>query len=357
VRLGFVGCGNIAGPYAETLRAYPDLRLSGCCDLDAGRAEAFAASHGARAYPSLDALLADPGIEIVVNLTHYDGHAPVTLAAIAAGKHVHSEKPLAMRYADAVEILAAARAKGVQVSCSPITWMGEAQQTFGKVLRSGAIGAPLVAYAEMNHGRIESWHPSPKAFYECGPLYDIGVYPLSTLCAFLGPVRRVSATAATRLPVRTRQDGGTFEISAPDWVAMVLTLESGVVCRVTVNFLVEPANSRQGSAIEVHGERGSARLGMVFKFDADVEVAPLGKPFEPVPRLGTPFAGGWVDWARGLRELADAIREHRPHRGSAELAAHIVETLNAAEASARAGGAPIGVSSSFDPPPPMPWAA
>ncbi len=159
--VAFVGCGYIADAYAQDLTTYPQLALLGVTDVDKPRAEALAARYGCLAYPSLEALLADERVDIAVNLTTHRAHYAVTAQCLAAGKHVHSEKPLALTDAEAQALVALARQKHVRLSCSPFTFMGEAQQTAGRWLREGRLGAVRVVYAEVNAGRVESWHPAP----------------------------------------------------------------------------------------------------------------------------------------------------------------------------------------------------
>ena len=202
LRVAVVGCGNISGPYGETLRAYPTIEIAGATDVDRGLSAEFVERFGGIDYPSLEELLGDGHVDAVVNLTSHGVHAQVTAAALEAGKHVHSEKPLAASYAEARSLVELADACGVRLSCSPITFMGEAQEEAWRLLAAGAIGTVRVAYAEVNWGRIETWHPRPEPFYRIGPLADVGVYPLTILTAIFGPARRVTAFGRVVLPDR-----------------------------------------------------------------------------------------------------------------------------------------------------------
>jgi predicted dehydrogenase len=336
VRLGFVGCGNIAGRYAATARAYPRLELAGSFDAAPGRAEAFAEKWGGAAYGSLDELLADDDVETVVNLTFPAAHAAVTRAALEAGKHVHTEKPLALNAAEAHELAALARSRGVRLSAAPGTFLGEAQQTAEALLREGKLGRVRVAYVEVNWGRIETWHPEPETLYEVGALVDVGVYPITMLTSWFGPVRRVRAVTAELEPDRVRLDGRPFRLEAPDFAVALLELADGPLVRLTASFYVERHGRPQG--IELHGDDASLHLHSFHDFDVPVELAPRGKPYAKVPLLGTPFRGG-VDWARPLAALDEALAEGRPHPTSAERAAHVVEVLEAAQESAATGAA------------------
>jgi predicted dehydrogenase len=350
VKVAFVGCGNIADRYAATIAAAGRLQLLGATDLDAGRAEAFVARWGGRSYPTLDALLADEGVEVVVNLTPPQLHASVSAASLEAGKHVHSEKPLALVHSEAQELVELAARHERRLSCAPTTLLGEAQQTAWKLVREGAIGRVRAAYAEANWGKIESWHPTPEALYDVGPLVDVGVYPITIVTGMFGPARRVVAYSTTLEPERVTLDGVQFRPGAPDFVVAVIELAGGVVARVTASFYV-PASQQRG--LELHGDVGSLFMPAWADFDSRLELAPYGKEYEAVPLLREPYHG--TDWGRALVDLVDAIEEGRPHRASAEHAAHVVEILNAIGASAKNGGM-VQVQSEFDPPRPMPWA-
>src|SRR5262245_40303854 len=162
-----------------TIAAAAGLELVGATDIVPGAAERFTAEHGGTPYDTLDELLADSKVDVVVNLTGPQAHAAVTRAALEAGKHVHTEKPLALRYEDARGLVELAKARGVRLSSAPATLLGEAQQSIWKLVRDGAIGRVRVAYAEANWGRLERWHPDPASLYGVGPLVDVGVYPMT----------------------------------------------------------------------------------------------------------------------------------------------------------------------------------
>ncbi len=341
LRVAVVGCGNISGPYGETIASYPTVRIAGATDIDRALSAAFVDRFGGTDYPTLDALLSDPDVDAIVNLTSHGVHADVTSAALVAGKHVHSEKPLAGSYAEALSLVETAAAYGVRLSCSPITFMGDAQEAAWRLVAAGAIGTVRVAYAEVNWSRIETWHPRPEPFYAIGPLADVGVYPLTILTAMFGPARRVTAYGRTVLPERTTLDGDPFTVGAPDFGVAVVELEDGPVVRLTTSFYVMQHSKQRG--IELHGDEGSLFLSSWQEFDATLEVVRNGGPVEPVA-LDDAYRG--TDWGRAVAELASAIAEDRPHRASGAHAAHVVEIVEAIE-TAVAEGRPVDVRSSF----------
>src|SRR5277367_4219765 len=199
VGIGVIGCGNISSAYLTAARKFPILNLVALADANPAAAEARAAEFGLPARP-VDALLADPAVEIVLNLTVPKAHVEVGLRAIAAGKHVHSEKPLGIDVAEARKLIDAAKAKGVRVGCAPDTFLGGAHQTARKLIDEGAIGRPIGGTAFFMCPGHELWHPNPGFYYlqGGGPMLDMGPYYITNLVNLLGPVVRVGGVA-TRL--------------------------------------------------------------------------------------------------------------------------------------------------------------
>ena len=350
MNVAVVGTGNIAARYAETIAPVAGLRLVAATDLDHDRAEAFATTYGCTAYRTLDELLADDGVDTVVNLTIPAAHASVTAAALEAGKHVHSEKPLALSYDEAHALVDLARERSVRLSTAPATLLGEAQQSAWKLVRDDAVGRVRVVYAEANWDRLERWHPDPRSLYAVGPLVDVGVYPLAIITAMFGPVRRVRAYATIVERERTHRQGWTFTLEAPDFVVTALELADGVVARLTATFYVGPSKQR---GLEFHGDEGSLYMPTWAEFDSRLELQRRGGEYETVPPLREPYPG--IDWSRALSDLADAIADGRPHRMTGEHGAHLVEVLEAARGSA-AGDGTVEVRSEFPRPEPLEWA-
>lgn len=350
IRVAIVGCGNIADRYAERIKTYDACELAGFSDLDATRAQTFAQRFGGKAYGSLAELLADPAVELVVNLTIHHAHYDVIKQCLLAGKHVHTEKPITLNYRDAKELVDLAEKRGLRLSSAPITYMGEAQQTAWRLLRDGKAGRVRLAYAEVNHGRIESWHPNPGPFYDVGVLWDVGVYPLTLLTTMFGPVRKVTASGRVIHPDRVTKEGRAFHITTPDFVVAVMEFEEGLTARFTANFYV--AGGKQGGGIELIGDLGSIYIGDFQQFSTAVEFSEYGKPYQPVAPLRPPFNG--VEFARGVEEMAKAMLANRPQPSTGAHAAHIVEILEAIQNSLKQE-TPVRVTSTFTPPKPMDW--
>ncbi|MDQ3327962.1 MAG: Gfo/Idh/MocA family oxidoreductase, partial [Chloroflexota bacterium] len=227
VRAGIVGTGTISDVYFRAGRTFEVLDIVACADLFPERARAKSNQHGvAKAY-STDELLADPDIELVINLTIPKAHAEVGLAALQAGKHVYSEKPLALSREDGQALLETARETGLLVGCAPDTFLGGGLQTCRKLIDDGVIGEPIGATAfMMSHGH-ESWHPDPAFYYDVGggPMFDMGPYYLTALISLIGPMRRVTGSARVTFPERTitsqPRAGTTIPVRAPTHVAGV----------------------------------------------------------------------------------------------------------------------------------------
>jgi predicted dehydrogenase len=330
-RVAFVGCGNIAGPYAQSLLRHSDLSLIGVFDLDADKRAEFAQTYACADYSSLDQLCNDSP-EIVVNLTNAPHHYATTLELIERGQTVFSEKPLALRYHEAQQLVEHASAQRVRLACAPSLWLGAAPLAAAEALRSGTIGTVRLINAEVNQGRIESWHPVPHSFYQVGPVVDAGVYPLAYLTAVFGPIRRVTATSATIFADRTTLNGEHFEPATADaWVATA-EFASGPILRLSCNFYVDAAT--QPRTIDFHGDAGSLRLEDWGNPGAGICYADYGNSYgEYAPKNDTLE----IDWCLGLADLASSIRENRPHQTGGEHAAHVVEVLEAIARSADLG--------------------
>jgi len=327
VQVGIIGCGNIFNAYVKGCRAFPILDLVACADIDPARAETKAAEHTLKAL-TVDQLLADPGIRIVVNLTIPAAHAEVSLAAIAAGKNVHSEKPFATTRADGQRVLAAAQAKGLLAGCAPDTFMGGGLQTCRKLIDDGWIGRPVAATAFMLGHGMEHWHPNPEFFYKpgAGPMFDMGPYYLTALVSLLGPVARVTGSAQITFPERlvTSQPnfGQRIKVATPTHVAGVLDFASGAVGTLITSFDVWSHNLPR---IEIYGSEGSLSVPDPNTFGGVVKVRRAGAQ----DWAEIPLTHGYTENMRGIgvADMAYALTTGRPHRASGALAYHVLDLM------------------------------
>jgi predicted dehydrogenase len=360
LNLAIVGCGNIARAYGKSLQPYPHLKLLGATDHILKLAEDYVATFGGKVYPSLDAILADEEVDLVINLTIHHAHVEVITRCLNAGKDVFSEKPIALSSEEAWELVALAREKGRRFGCAPITILGEGQQTAWKAIRDGLPGTVRVAYAEVNWGRIESWHPAPGPFYQVGPLFDVAVYPLTILTTIFGPARNVIAFSKVLYPDRVTKEGVPFHIATPDFSIAAIEFANGAVARLTANFYVTFQSKQRG--IEFHGDKGSLYLSDWHDFNGTVEYADFGDVYKAIPYVKEPYVGNkqedfhaGVEWSRGVLDMAEAMQDNRPQRITGAQAAHVVDIICAIQAASREGH-PVQISSEFPPPAPMEWA-
>ncbi|MYZ38451.1 Gfo/Idh/MocA family oxidoreductase [Streptomyces sp. MnatMP-M17] len=336
LRIGMVGAGKISGAYLDTLERLDSVTLTVVTDLDPGRADAVAARvPGVAVSGSVAELVARADVDAVLNLTIPAAHAEVALAALAAGRHVYGEKPLAATRAEADAVLAAAGAAGLRVGCAPDTVLGTGVQTARKAVDDGLIGTPVAATAFMTGPGHERWHPDPEFYYRPGggPLLDMGPYYLSALVHLLGPVVKVAGAASRPRAEREigsgPRAGERFAVEVDTHVTGVLHHASGVLTTLLMSFDIHAARLPR---IEVHGTEGSLSVPDPNGFDGPVELHRDGGGWETLP-VSAGYAG--AGRGTGLADLAEALTAGRPHRASAELSRHVLDIMLTLLASAR----------------------
>ena len=335
-KIAIVGCGNISDTYLQNCLAF-GLDIVACTDIDMSRAEAKAELFGVTAWPLAD-VLADPQIEIIVNLTPPTVHAEMSRASLEAGKHVYSEKPLATNRADGAQLLELAWRNGLRIGCAPDTFLGAGLQTCRKLLDEGTIGEPVAAVAFMMGRGMEMWHPNPEFFYQpgAGPMFDVGPYYLTALVSMLGPVRRVTGSARISFPERliTSQPlaGTKIKVNTPTHVTGVLDFVHGPIATIITSFDVWAASL---PFIEIYGSEGSLSVPDPNTFGGPVRV----KLAEDDDWQDVPLIDGHTENSRGLgvSDMAAAIRENRPHRASGEMAFHVLDLMQSFEESSTSG--------------------
>jgi predicted dehydrogenase len=330
VKIGIIGCGAISGVYFEAGKTFEILDIVACADLIPERAKAKAEQYQIPRACTPEELLADPEIEIVVNLTVPRAHFEVSLAALEAGKSVYSEKPLAVTREEGQRLLAAARERGLLLGCAPDTFMGGGLQTCRKLIDDGWIGEPVAAAAfMMSHGH-ESWHPDPEFYYQIGggPMFDMGPYYLTALIHLIGPVRRVTGSARITFPERTITSqpkfGKKIQVETPTHVTGVMDFANGAVGTIITTFDVWAA---QLPWIEIYGTEGSLSVPDPNSFGGPVAVRRAGADaWTPMP-----LTHGYTRQNRGLgvADMAYALRSGRRHRANGEMAYHVLEIMQA----------------------------
>ena len=337
VGIGIVGCGNISEAYLKAASHFPILDIKGVADLRTEAAEARAGQFGLPAR-SVSQLLDDPAVEIIVNLTNPAAHVEVGLKALRAGKHVHSEKPLGTSTEEARTLLDEAGRRGLRVGCAPDTFLGGSHQTCRKLVDEGAIGRPVAGSAFFMCPGHERWHPNPAFYYAQGggPMLDMGPYYITALVNLIGPVARVSGSAARARSERTIASeplkGTSIPVEVATHVAGTLEFVSGATVSIAMSFDVP--KHRHGP-IELYGTEASLIVPDPNRFGGKIEIARAGEDWSEMPTQHPYDDGNYR--IIGVADLAHAIRSGRPHRASAELALHVLEIMEAFQISSDRG--------------------
>ena len=335
VGIGIIGAGVISDTYLENLSSFPDTAVLAIGDLRPDVARARAAEHGIGVAGDVDVVLGHPDVEIVVNLTIPAAHAEVADRALAAGRHVWNEKPLALDRASARVVLDAADAAGLRVGCAPDTFLGAGLQTARRLVEAEAIGAPLTALALLQSPGPDSWHPNPAFLFQAGggPLFDIGPYYLTALVQTMGPIGSVAAVASTARDRRVigsgPKAGESFEVTMPSHVGALIRFAGGQSAQVIFSF--DSALSR--ILLEVTGRDATMILPDPNEFDGDVGIRRRGSAVtEVLARTEARATRG-----TGVLDMARAIRADRPHRADGALAYHVLDVMVAIGEAAESG--------------------
>jgi len=387
-KIGIVGCGFVADYYLATLQHYPNLKITGVMDSDRERALRFSRYYGLRQFPTLSDLLSDSNVDLVLNLTNPRSHYAISRAAIEAGKHVYSEKPLGMTMEEATHLVDLAKQHNRRIASAPCNLLGESCQTLWKAIRDQLAGSVRLVYCELDDGPIykmspENWQsvsgtPWPaKDEYEVGCTFEHAGYYLSWLIAFFGPVE--SLTASSHQLIESKGINHTlFPSDTPDFSVACLKFASGVIARLTCSITAPHDHS-----LKVVGDRGVLSVDECWHYGDPVRYFPFSskafraaqygfirnnsllKPLfglrpKKVPFVRNPgyykrFTCNYMDYARGVEELAQAIVEERECRLSPELGLHINEIICALHDVKGKGGF-HKMATDCHPIQPMPWA-
>ena len=356
VRIALIGAGYVADFYMLTLQNHQGLQISGVWDHDPARLAAFCAYHGLKPYTGLDDALADPSVQIIANLVSPAAHYEISRRALEAGHHVYSEKPLALHLAEAEELVAMARERGLYLSSAPANGLGPACRQVAALIAGGTIGQPRLAYAELEDGPVsrmdwQSWRSASGAPWPGGEEFRTGCtlehagYAISWLLALFGGVERISAHAA----LVSGPDGAEDPLRGPDYSSGSLVFTSGMVARLTCGL-----TASRNHSLTIFGDTGTITVTDLWDIRSPVYlrraddrptmvarlVGWLGRrsrrhiPWTPSPgrRLRPPpsdvVVPAWpsqIDFAAGLADLAQAIRNGTAPVLANEAALHLTE--------------------------------
>lgn len=408
MKIGIVGCGYVSDHYMDSLPNHPHLTLLGVADRNLARAKTISEKYGTRVYESAEALINDPEVQLVVNLTDPHNHYEISKAGLLAGKHVYSEKPLSPSLDEAKELMELARSKGLLLSSAPCSILSETAQTMWKAVKEGAVGKVRLVYAELDDNPIylmrpEGWSNESGApwpylnEYEVGCTLEHAGYYLTWLAAMFGPAKSITSFSHCTVPDKT--DIPLNPPDTPDFSVACILFHSGVTARLTCS-IVGPYDHRlriigdQGvlSTPEcwhyfspVHLERFS-QLTLNARKARSVRDSSFWQAFFgingsrlPLIRRQESFIGQlWrelksrkrslirslirtvsrrqlvrMDFMRGVAEMANAVRENRRCQIPDDFVLHVNE-LTLAMQNAGPEGRPYEVTTTFEPLQPAP---
>ena len=349
VRVAVIGCGNVSGSYFPTLVASPHVELVACCDIVPERAEKAAKKHKVPAFfPNIDALLAGPEFDLLVNLTDIQQHHQVNHKALSASRHVWSEKPLGITHVQARELVELAASRNVQLLGSPTVVASPQFAFMARTVREGKLGKVAAAHACYGH-----LGPSWSSFFydkDGGTLFDLGVYSITTLTGLLGPAKAVVAMTGIVTPTREIQGKGRIQVAAEDNAMVILDHGDGVLSHIQSGFNYFSAREHEDTesthhTLSVVGTKGSMHL-------AGYDWGPHGVDLATADSGGRlqRFAAepGDYQWQYGAAKMAEFLATGVRPRFTVAHAAHVAEIIAGAHQS-QATGMRIALTSTFDP--------
>lgn len=337
-KIGIVGIGSISGIYLENItNTFRELEIAGVCDLIPERAQNAVEKYTIpKMYKDMYELFADPEVDIVLNLTRPYEHYEVTKAALNAGKHVYSEKPLGASLQEGRELLALSKEKGLMLGGAPDTFLGAGIQTCRKLIEDGYIGTPIGAAGFMICRGHESWHPDPEFYYKYGggPMFDMGPYYLTTMVNLLGNVSEVFAMTKSSFPRRliTSKEhfGEIIDVEVPTYYAGTMTFESGVIGTLFTTF---DAYYEGQARLEIYGSEGTLYVPDPNCFGGPVRL--LRPEHGTIEEMPLAFAYKENSRALGLADAAKAIEAGRKPRANGDMTYHVLEIMEGFAASGK----------------------
>ena len=342
VKVAMIGVGNISGIYLKNItQTFKELELIGVCDLVRERAEKARQEYGVpKLYETMYDAFADPEVEIVLNLTRPYEHFEVSKAALEAGKHVYSEKPLGADLAEGKELLRLAKEKGLMLGGAPDTFLGAGIQTCRRLIDDGFIGTPIGSAAYMIGSGHESWHPDPEFYYKRGggPMFDMGPYYLTAMLNLMGGVERVMSASRISFPKRliTSQPlcGTVIDVDVNTYIAGTVQYASGAIGTIFTTFDVKFPREKS-RFIEIYGSEGTLFVPDPNNFSGPIQLyRPEEGAVKEIPML---YDYPVNSRGLGLADMAKALRTGREARCGVQQTYHVLEIIEGFETSVRTG--------------------
>lgn len=347
MKVGVIGCGNISPQYFKGAKLYSEIEIVACADLNVDLAKARAEEFGVPKALSVDALLADPDLDIVLNLTTPQFHAPLNRRILEAGKHAYCEKPFATNREEGRQVLELAAKKGLRVGCAPDTFLSSPLQTARKLVDEGFIGSVFGGTAVFACAGHERWHPNPEFYYKLGggPVLDMAPYYFTVLVNLFGPAVSVVASGKQVFAERTvgsgPLEGSKIAVETPTHNVSIIEFENGATVSAMFSFDVQGEHDLP--MLTLYGTEGNLSLPDPNCFDGDLRVCRASGSWESLS-LQHNYEGAR---ALGIADMAAAIRGERPHRANGEMAFHVFDLMVACEEAASSGQR-VSVASRFE---------
>jgi predicted dehydrogenase len=330
VKIGIIGCGVISEIYLKNLTTMFShmVEVVACADTIAGKAEMRAQQFHIPKVCTLEQILSDPAVEMIVDLTNPNAHYEICMAALEAGKHVYTEKPLSINRENGLKLIEKAKRKNLYIGGAPDTFLGGGIQTCRRLIDEGRIGKPIAAAAFMTCHGHESWHPNPDFYYKTGggPVLDMGPYYLTALVNLLGPVAEVKSSAKITFKERTitspPRRGQTIKVEVPTHVTGILDFKCGAVATLIMSFDIWAANLPR---IEIYGTEGSLSVPDPNTFGGKVAVFHQRESVWENVALDSSY----IENCRGIgvADMACALRSGKEPRANGRLLYHVLDVM------------------------------
>ena len=338
MNIGIIGCGNISPVYFNAHLLYNNFKVVACADIDENVAKKSASEFNV-SFQTLDEILSNPNIDIILNLTIPSAHKEIILKTLNHGKHSFSEKPLAMSFDEGKEIYKLAQDKNLVVGCAPDTFLGAAGQKAREIIDENKVGnIVLGSFNLMSHG-MEHWHPNPDFFFKpgAGPVFDVGVYYITQLVNLLGPVESIISISGTvnneRIITSEPRNGEKIKVETPTTLLGVLNFYNKAKVQLFVSWDVW---KHKHSAIELYGLDGSIVIPDPNFFGGEILISNKDNEWESINTNSMPLGIPNYDDGKklvanyrgiGLSDMVDSIRNQKKPRCSIDFVLHILEVM------------------------------
>ena len=355
-KIGLIGCGHIAETYFRAEKYFNNIKIIKCADINEKASKRCALNFGIKSV-TVNELLKDKEIEIILNLTIPKAHYQISKKALINGKHVYSEKPLAINLNDGKKLLKISKKKKLYLGNAPDTFLGGGIQKSKELVEKNIIGNVKLGNAVFAFPGIQSYHPNPEPWFtkkEGGPVIDMGPYYITALVNLLGPAKKVTGTIIQGQKYRTLgigpKKGKKFKVECPTTYLSTITFKNNSVIRLTLSFDVI---AHQRNHIELYGEKGSMIVPDPNMFGGSVltcnKLGDNWKEFKtskmPLGRINirtqssraneTPTNANYR--GVGLSEMAYSIENKRKHLCNGEISLHVLDIITSIMKAAKSG--------------------